>query len=214
MTEQPSGAVGIEFGSAAPMYSAPYLREPVLRLAGRLRPSLRVLDAGCGNGDWAGLFARRGCTVVGVDPSPSGIEIARATYPGVRFERTEVTEDILDRLGEAPFDLVVSTEVVEHLYDPASFVRSCYGALVPGGRLIVSTPFHGRLKDIALAVSGALIGTTTRYTSEVTSSSFHGRHSKFCCSTQVSLISSSLELGGSHICGSPWSCLLIVRDSL
>ena len=115
MTGQSSGAVGIEFGSAAPMSSAPYLREPVLRLAGNPRPGLGVLDAGCGNGDWAGLFAHRGCSVGGVHPSPSGIEIARATYPAVRFERTEVTEGILDRLGEAPFDLVVSTEVVEQL---------------------------------------------------------------------------------------------------
>jgi SAM-dependent methyltransferase len=156
MTSQSSGAVGLDFPTAAPMSSAPYLREPVLQFAGNLGPGMRVLDAGCGNGDWAGLFADRGCTVVGVDPSASGIEIARGTHARVRFERTEVTEDILDRLNEDPFDLVVSTEVVEHLYDPSSFARSCYAALVPGGRLIVSTPYHGRIKDIALAVSGKL----------------------------------------------------------
>lgn len=138
------------------MSSAPYLRAPVLELAGDLAPRTRLLDAGCGNGDWAGLFADRGCTVVGVDPSSSGIEIARRTCPSARFECMEVTEDILERLSEPPFELVISTEVVEHLYDPASFVRSCYAALVPGGRVILSTPFHGRLKDIALAVSGKL----------------------------------------------------------
>ena len=114
-----------------------------------------MLDAGCGNGDWAALFADRGCTVVGVDPSHSGIEIARRTYPAARFECMEVSEDILDRLREAPFDLVISTEVVEHL-DPGTLARSCYAALVPGGTIIVYRPFHGRLKDVALAVSGKL----------------------------------------------------------
>ena len=136
------------------MSSSPYLLGPVMELAGELAPSSRVLDVGCGNGYWAGLFQRRGCTVVGIDPSPTGIEIARATYPGGRFERVGIASDTLTLLGEDPFDLVVSTEVVEHLYDPPTFAAGCFAALRPGGRLVVSTPFHGRLKDVALAVAG------------------------------------------------------------
>jgi 2-polyprenyl-3-methyl-5-hydroxy-6-metoxy-1,4-benzoquinol methylase len=112
-----------------------------------------VLDLGCGNGYWAGQFAEKGCDVVGVDPSESGIAIARQAHPGVRFEVLGASEDLLDRLAERPFDLVVSTEVVEHLYDPHAWAIGAYRALRPGGKLIASTPYHGLLKDIAIAVA-------------------------------------------------------------
>jgi len=41
----------------------------------------RVLDIGCGNGYWAGEFVKKGCEVVGIDPSESGIRLARQNYP-------------------------------------------------------------------------------------------------------------------------------------
>jgi 2-polyprenyl-6-hydroxyphenyl methylase/3-demethylubiquinone-9 3-methyltransferase len=95
-----------------------------------------------------------GCTAIGIDPSASGIEIARRAHPTCRFEQMEATADLLLALGEEPFDIVVSTEVVEHLYDPPAWAEGCYTALAPGGKLIGSTPYHGWLKDVALAVSG------------------------------------------------------------
>ena len=131
-----------------------YLLEPVMGHAGALKPGLRVLDLGCGNGYWAAQFAERGCDVVGVDPSESGVAIARQAHPGVRFEVLEASPDLLDQLAEQPFDLVVSIEVVEHLYDPHAWAIGAYGALRPGGKLIASTPYHGWLKDVAVAVAG------------------------------------------------------------
>lgn len=154
MTAEQTLGVGLPFPSAAPMSSSPYLLGPVMELAGDLPVGARVLDVGCGNGYWAGQFQRRGCTVVGIDPSPTGIQIARATYPAVRFEQVGIASNTLPALGEDPFDLVVSTEVVEHLYDPPAFAAACFAALRPGGRIVVSTPFHGRLKDVVLAVTG------------------------------------------------------------
>lgn len=53
-----------------------------------------------------------------------------------------------------PFDAVVSTEVIEHLYDPRSFARNVYHLLRPGGLAILSTPYHGYVKNVALAVTG------------------------------------------------------------
>jgi 2-polyprenyl-6-hydroxyphenyl methylase/3-demethylubiquinone-9 3-methyltransferase len=127
-----------------------------MRMAGPLRPGTRVLDVGCGNGYWAGEFARRGCQVVGVDPSTSGIALARANYSQVRFECLDATADLRERMAEKPFDLVISIEVVEHLYDPLSYASGCLAALRPGGRVVMSTPFHGRIKNAVLAVSGKL----------------------------------------------------------
>lgn len=63
-------------------------------------------------------------------------------------------DQLLEKLGCAPFDLVISTEVVEHLYDPRAFARGCFKALRLGGRFILSTPYHGYLKNLALSLAG------------------------------------------------------------
>lgn len=143
-----------EYPDALPRGSAGYIAPTVLHLAGELAPGTRVLDVGCGNGALASLFLERGCQVVGIDLSERGIALAREAYPGGRFEVMPAEGDLLQTLGEEPFDLALSTEVVEHLYSPASFLASCHQALRPGGRLILSTPYHGWLKNVLIAVSG------------------------------------------------------------
>jgi 2-polyprenyl-3-methyl-5-hydroxy-6-metoxy-1,4-benzoquinol methylase len=148
----------VEFGyaDATPAHTAEYLLGPLMELAAPVRAGMRVLDVGCGNGYMAGKFLASGCKVVGVDVSQEGIAVARKTYPGARFEELEATPDLLERLGEAPFDLVISTEVVEHVYSPRLYVQGCFAALRPGGRFVCSTPYHGYLKNVMLAVTGKL----------------------------------------------------------
>ena len=125
----------------------------VFAMAGEIKPETRVLDVGCGNGFTSGEFLKHGCRVVGLDLSEQGIALARTTYPQGRFELLAADDRVLEKLGEAPFDLVVSTEVVEHLYDPRSYARGCFAALKPGGRFICSTPYHGYLKNLVLALA-------------------------------------------------------------
>ena len=72
----------------------------VFNLAGPLAPGTRVLDVGCGNGFTAGQFLLRGCSVTGIDLSVSGIEIARKTHPGGRFEVLPADSMILASLQE------------------------------------------------------------------------------------------------------------------
>ena len=127
---------------------------PVLEFAGALGPNVRVLDVGCGNGFTCGEFLKRGCRVVGVDLSQSGIDVARKTCTGGRFEVLAADDQLLENLGEPPFDIVVSTEVVEHLYSPREYTRGCFQALKPGGRFICTTPYHGYLKNLALSILG------------------------------------------------------------
>jgi 2-polyprenyl-3-methyl-5-hydroxy-6-metoxy-1,4-benzoquinol methylase len=126
----------------------------VIKLAGPLVSETRVLDVGCGNGAVCGEFIRRGCKVVGVDLSRQGISLARRIYPEARFEILTAEEQILDRLQEPAFDLVISTEVVEHLYAPRRWAVGCFNALKPGGRLICTTPYHGYLKNLVLSLLG------------------------------------------------------------
>ncbi len=101
-----------------------------------------------------GLFAERGCEACGIDLSESGVQIARKTYPKGRFEVLPADERILQNLACEPFDLVISTEVVEHLYDPRSYARGCFAALKPGGRFICTTPYHGYFKNLLISILG------------------------------------------------------------
>jgi 2-polyprenyl-3-methyl-5-hydroxy-6-metoxy-1,4-benzoquinol methylase len=89
---------------------------------------------------------------VGIDLSETGISIARETYPAGRFEISEAGGDLLERLGESPFDITVSTEVIEHLYSPRDYAKGCLESLRPGGRFICTTPYHGYLKNLVLAL--------------------------------------------------------------
>lgn len=117
---------------------------------------LQVLDLGCGNGALAAQLARWGYQPVGVDPSRCGIIQARIRLPGVGFHQASADPEQLASLGLPPFDVVLSTEVVEHVYAPRRWAAAAFTALKPGGVLICSTPYHGYLKNCALALTGKL----------------------------------------------------------
>ena len=132
--------------------SSSYLNPVIARLVGPSR--LEILDAGCGNGALADHLAQFGHAVTGVDGDRGAIEIARAKFPGIRFENILFDQDpaALGATSDGHFDVVVSTEVVEHLYDPRELARFAFAALRPGGRLLISTPYHGYLKNLMLSV--------------------------------------------------------------
>ncbi len=150
MSSQPQEIYGWRDAGASHMHRR--FMPHVMTLCGPLSPKTRILDVGCGNGYTAGIFLGKGCDVVGIDASADGIAIARQTYPQARFESLAADEQILENLGCDPFDIVISTEVIEHLYDPHAFARGCYRALRPGGRFICSTPYHGYLKNLLIAL--------------------------------------------------------------
>jgi len=139
-----------------PAPSMRFLSPAVFRLAGALRPGMRVLDVGCGRGHLAASFAEQGCVVAGVDRREGSIQRARARCPEGSFYAESIGPDLIEAIGEEPFDVVVSTEVVEHLYAPRDWAVCCYRALRPGGVLIASTPYHGYLKNLVLALSGTM----------------------------------------------------------
>jgi 2-polyprenyl-3-methyl-5-hydroxy-6-metoxy-1,4-benzoquinol methylase len=119
-------------------------------------PRIRcVLDAGCGNGNLSARVAAAGFQVTGFDSSTSGIEHARRAFAGVHFEVASVYEDLRKRFDD-PFDACVSVEVIEHVYDPRAFVDRVYEVLRPGGLFVLTTPYHGYFKNLALAVTGKM----------------------------------------------------------
>lgn len=133
-----------------PPHSHRYLCSAVLRIL-RGHKVRTVLDIGCGNGILAKELAGQGMAVTGMDPSESGIENARNLLPDARFYCLEIGADPA-QIQEADFDAVVSTEVIEHLLLPRQLLRLASAKLRPGGLLLLTTPYHGYLKNLALSL--------------------------------------------------------------
>jgi len=152
-----SDPAGYGWGTAEPCFCCDYVGPAVLRLLREsgLGRTGRVLDLGCGNGAFAGRLAALGHDVVGCDADPGGIAIARAAHPSVRYEVLGVEDDPAPLLAPGgAFDAVVATEVIEHLPRPQSLVRFAAAVLKPGGTLVLSTPYHGWLKNVLIAATG------------------------------------------------------------
>jgi 2-polyprenyl-3-methyl-5-hydroxy-6-metoxy-1,4-benzoquinol methylase len=114
----------------------------------------RLFDLGCGNGSAADVLQRMGYEVTGIDPSPTGITVANQAFPAVKMEVGSAYEDLQSRFGTFP--CVYSLEVIEHVYDPRLLVKNVYAMLDPGGYFVLSTPYHGYLKNLALAITGKM----------------------------------------------------------
>jgi 2-polyprenyl-3-methyl-5-hydroxy-6-metoxy-1,4-benzoquinol methylase len=153
---QPRHLCASEYGSDEASPAHAYLDQPILRLLASLpgAPSgIKVLDAGCGNGSLARQLSEKGFDVVGMDLEESGIVQARRSCPSIRFEVASVYDNMSSLFGRQ-FDAVVSLEVIEHLYDPRQFVTRVQECLRPGGMFVLSTPYHGYLKNVLIALAG------------------------------------------------------------
>lgn len=128
-----------------------YLAAPVVRHLQQAN-ARRVLDLGCGNGDFTGFLATRGFQMQGCDGSASGVELARASFPAIPFFQHDFAEPLPAQYAQA-FDAVISMEVLEHLLLPRLMMKSAYDSLRPGGLLIASTPYHGYWKNLLLALT-------------------------------------------------------------
>ncbi|MGR6329110.1 bifunctional 2-polyprenyl-6-hydroxyphenol methylase/3-demethylubiquinol 3-O-methyltransferase UbiG [Sphingomonas sp. XXL09] len=107
-----------------------------------------VLDVGCGAGLLAEPLARLGGTVTGLDAAAENIAVAAAHAAQAGLSITYRAHGIEDEGGR--YDLVTCLEVIEHVRDPAGFIRGLAGALADGGLLIMSTPNRTPLSRLAL----------------------------------------------------------------
>jgi 2-polyprenyl-6-hydroxyphenyl methylase/3-demethylubiquinone-9 3-methyltransferase len=105
-----------------------------------LRGPTRILDVGCGAGLASEALARHGHEVLGIDAAGEAIEAARAHAEGLGLRltyRSCLAEDLVAE-GQR-FPVITSLEVIEHVPDPAGFVRVLASLLEPGGLLVLST---------------------------------------------------------------------------
>lgn len=131
-----------------------YLLPAMKEILAQLTSSRRLFEVGCGNGSVANVMSMLGFEVTGVDASEEGIAQAHQSYPDINLCLGSAYDDLSGRYGQFP--VVVSLEVIEHMYFPRKFGKTIYDLVEPGGVAIISTPFHGYWKNVVLALTGLM----------------------------------------------------------
>lgn len=134
----------------------------------------RAFDLGCGQGSTANMLGELGFTVTGIDPSETGIAIASEKVSRHAFFVASSDDDLAARFGTFP--LVVSLEVVAFVYNPERFAQRIFDLLEPNGIAVVSSPYHGYAKNLAISLANGWDshldpfwpGTQVRFFSEAT----------------------------------------------
>jgi 2-polyprenyl-3-methyl-5-hydroxy-6-metoxy-1,4-benzoquinol methylase len=98
-----------------------------------------LLDVGCGSGHLLERLRRQfpAADLLGVDFSGESVKLARKLHSGIDFQVRSIFE--LDRLGRQ-FDLVLCTEVLEHLEDADVALEQLIKTCAPGGRVVITVP--------------------------------------------------------------------------
>jgi len=180
--------------------SCGYIAPVILRILRDLNIK-RVCDLGSGNGVLANQIKQAGYYVAGVEKDEQGVTVSKKTYPGINFYQFGVEDDVQDLIKHEKqgFDVVVSTEVIEHLYSPHLLPIFAHKILVTRGYLIISTPYHGYLKNVAISLFNKWDHHHTAL--------WHGGHIKFWSqATLTSLLEShGFKLVGFYGAGRlPW----------
>lgn len=131
-----------------------YVATPIVQQLKKKRVE-KVLDLGCGNGAFSDILFQNGFAVTGLDFSLSGIEIAKRQYPKVHFEQHDTLVPLPPQ-HRGDYDAVTAVEVVEHLLLPRKLMENAVLALKPNGLFILTTPYHGYLKNLSLALTNKL----------------------------------------------------------
>jgi|SRR5215510_1215531 len=124
------------------------LKWPKLRGYIPREKGVTLVDFGCGNGELLSEMEALNplASYVGLDVSAAALNTAAARYPHMKFHRIVESGEIPLESGSA--DFVLSTEVIEHIYDTENAFSEIARILRPGGRLLMTTPYHGLIKNL------------------------------------------------------------------
>ena len=126
---------------------------------------IKVLDVGCGVGTMAFYFASLGMSVRGIDVSKRAIDICTQAKKQLKSKNSSFEKKLLD-VGSNQFDMVLTSEVIEHIEDEEKFLKRISSHLKKDGVLFLTTP----LKENVLYKLGfykkfdAEVGHLRRYT--------------------------------------------------
>lgn len=115
-----------------------------------LPPATPVIEVGCGDASFTTDLAKHFSGVIAIDISEGQIAENRQKFPGIVFQQHDVSQRF--PFADASFGVVWCSEVLEHLFDPEFALREMHRILRPGGRLLVTVPYHGRFKNLLIAL--------------------------------------------------------------
>jgi SAM-dependent methyltransferase len=104
----------------------------------------RVLDLGSGAGQFTAALAAAGAEPVGVEVAQAALDRARAAHPELDFRLAPLDGPL--PFDDGSFEVVWSSEVIEHVADTGGWLSEVRRVLTPGGQLLLTTPSHGRLR--------------------------------------------------------------------
>jgi ubiquinone/menaquinone biosynthesis C-methylase UbiE len=119
-------------------------------LLGQVRRGDRALDLGCGAGEFTAALFAAGAQPVGADVAEAALARARERHPELQFVLVPFDGPL--PFEDCSFELVWAGEVIEHVADTAVWLSEVRRVLAPGGRLLVTTPSHGRLRILVSGV--------------------------------------------------------------
>ena len=127
-----------------------------LKLSGRRAlVGLDILDVGCGAGLLCEPLAEQGAHVVGIDATARNADVARlhALEQALPIDYRHCLAEHVRETGER-FDVVLNTEVIEHVANPEKLLADCAALVKPGGIMVVAT-LNRTLRSFVLAIVGA-----------------------------------------------------------
>lgn len=110
----------------------------LLRSVGALAPDARILDAGCGAGPALRYLKQRGWVPFGSDLVEYPLQQARRRIPDARLVRCNADKPL--PYAANSFDVILMSEVIEHVVSPEFTLRECYRVLRRGGAVALTTP--------------------------------------------------------------------------
>src|ERR1700679_3950109 len=130
-------------------YAANFRKWMAANLKG-IDPRTRVLEVGCGDGSFTTELTKYSRDVTAIDISEGQIAENVLHFPGIAFRQHDVAERL--PFEDGAFGVVWCSVVLEHLFDPAFAMHEMHRVLHPGGKLLVTVPYHGCLKNALIAL--------------------------------------------------------------
>jgi len=113
---------------------------------------IKILDFGCGKGKMFGeiLKMNPNADLVGVDVSEKAISFIKKKFPKQKFKKIE--EGSILPLTTNTFDFIIASDVLEHIYDTELIFSEIARILKPGGKILISVPYNGRIKNVIITL--------------------------------------------------------------
>jgi ubiquinone/menaquinone biosynthesis C-methylase UbiE len=128
------------------------LKWPKLKKLIPLEDNITIIDFGCGNGKILEEIKKINfkARLIGLDVSETALEQARKNLPEIKFYKINDGEKIPLKSENA--DFIFSSEVIEHIYDTENAFSEMARILRPGGKILLTTPYHGLIKNLLITI--------------------------------------------------------------